>query len=300
MKHDASMETAYDLAALAVRRRFAEQCPAHLAALAAVRRRDVAVYSGTFDSVQHVLERLRVPFTLDPPNPPAGGLAFVNCCSGSAKRLGASAAARHVHAGGWLVSSDWALRHLVEPAFPGTVRWNNQSTRDEVVAVEANLDSLWAHVVVPGADPQWWLEASSYPIEVLDEGRVRVESASCEMLDRYNAPAVGVRFAWGAGHVFHVVSHFWLKRTRVRDGRYATPCDDFLRRGMRLSEDGIAQVLEAAKVRPDTMTFATLQTAATSTELVAQLCVRAFAPRVGDGDGAAPAPAPAAATGPAV
>src|SRR4051812_41513274 len=189
------MARAYDLAAQAVRRRLAEQRPDQLETLNEVGRGDVAVFTGSFDSVQEVLRRLGVLYTADPRKLTAA-VVFANCSS-----AGPAGALRgiepHVREGAWLVSSDWSLHHVVQASFPGTVRWGGRArSADVVVAVEANRDSLWSEVVVPGADPQWWLEASSYPIDVLDPERVRVEAASHELLVRHAAPAVAVRFDW--------------------------------------------------------------------------------------------------------
>ena len=198
---------------------------------------------------------------------------FVNCGMDNAPII--SAIGKRVEEGAWLVTSDWALRSTVQHLYPEKVRWNGRTTGDEVVAVEAFGESLWSDLVVPGADPQWWLEASSFPIEILDTEQVHIEAASHEMLVRYNAPVVAFRFAAGRGQVFHVISHFWLKRSRVPAERYAGPCADFLKAGMRLSDEGIAETLRVAQVAPDQVTFAAFQSAATATELVAQLCVRA-------------------------
>jgi hypothetical protein len=268
------MARAYDLAASAVRRRLTEQRPDLLETLNEIRKDELAVFSGTYDDVQEVLKRLGLPYTTNPRKLRAA-VVFVNC-PGTGHSVLSDNIEPLVRDGAWLVSSDWALRHVVEAAFPGTVSWDGKrQTGDEVVPVEANLGSCWAEVVVPGADPQWWLEGASYPITILDAERVRVEAASHELLVKHGAPSVAVRFDWGAGHVFHVISHFWLKRSRAPGPRYQGPCTDFLRRGMRLSEDGIARVLAEAKVKPEDLNFASIQSAATSTELIAQLCIQA-------------------------
>jgi hypothetical protein len=268
------MEKAYQLAAAAVRQRLAEQHAADLEVLDEIGKGDLAVFSGSFDSVQEVLRRLKVPFTRDPsPAKLTAGLVFANCSSEPNPQL-VERIEPHVRGGGWLVSSDWSLQNVVQAAFPNTVRRKGgKNTGNEVVAVEPALASTWSEVVVLGADPQWWLESSSYPIEVLDPQHVRVEAASHELLVRYGAPAVAVRFDWEAGHVFHVISHFWLKQSRVPHERYRRPCTEFLKAGMRLSDEGIERVLKQAKARPEDMTFAAIQSAATSTELIAQLCI---------------------------
>jgi hypothetical protein len=270
------MQAAYALAAAAVRQRFAEQHPDYLEVLASLRRPDVAVFKGTYDSVEEVLDRLGLPYQLDPkPAKLAARIVFANCSS-SARPAYAGRLEPLVRQGAWLVSSDWSLHNVVEQDFPGTVRWfRNRRTGDEVVSVEPGLESVWSDVVVLGADPQWWLESSSYLIEVLDPQKVRVEAASHELLVHYQAPAVAVRFAWEQGQVYHVISHFWLKRSRTPAERYRGPCTDFLRDGMKLSEDGMAQAIRAAKVQAANINFAMIQSAATATELVAQLCVQA-------------------------
>ncbi|WP_439342592.1 hypothetical protein [Vacuolonema iberomarrocanum] len=272
-----TMELAYTVGAIAVRQRLAEQAPAALASLDRIEANEVSVCPGSYDHVERILERLQIPFRLQPngaKNSPAK-LAFVNCSNSYNQKLIQRLRDR-VQDGMWLVSSDWALGHFLQQAFPGMVAHKGRVSGDEVVSVEASLDSLWSNVVVLGADPQWWLEGSSHPINILNPDKVTVESASHELLVRYNAPAVAVRFDWGAGHVFHVVSHFWCRRSRTPTARHRGPCTDFLQAGMKLSEAGIATVLEKGGIQPDTLNFAEMQTAATSTELIAQLCIQAI------------------------
>ena len=272
-----TLAKAYDLAAAAVRRRLADQHPDRLTALDGLSRTDVAVYSGSFDTVQEVLSRLGVKYVLDPKSPKAP-VVFSNC-NGSKDDKRNKLLEAHVRTGAWLVSSDWQLNNLVHPAFPNTVRWTGQKgTANEVVGVEADTASVWAETVFPGIDPQWWLEGGSHPITIDDPARVRVEAVSHELHVRYQASPVAVSFDWGEGHVFHVISHFWLKQTRVPDDRYRRPCTEFLRTAMRLSDAAIEDVLKEAKVKPDQVNLASCQSAVTSVELVAGLCVRARRP----------------------
>jgi hypothetical protein len=269
------MQTAYRVAALAVRQRFAEQHPRRLESLNRLQARDVAVYSGSYDHVEEVLKCLGVPCAMDPdPNSLNAHVVFAICSGNYPKGL-LERVAGYVEDGGWLVTSDWGLEHILEAKFPGTARWTQRGTGDEVISVEPALDSLWSGIVVLGADPQWWLEGGSHPIEVLDPGKVQVEAASHDLLVRYGAPVAGVAFDWGAGHVYHIISHFWHRRSRTPAERFRGPCVDFLRAGMRLSEAGIEKVLRQARIQPETLNFAMLQSAATATELVAQLCARA-------------------------
>ena len=266
------MKQAYNLAAIAVRQRLKEQYPERLKILDNISQDRVAVYAGTYDRAEDVLNCLKIPYNLNPdPQKIANKIVFVNCSSSYDRQL-IKNIEKYVSQGTWLVSSDWTLHHVIEPAFPNTVRWNKKSTRDEVVSVEPNLNSLWSDIVVLGTNPQWWLWGS-YPIEVLDREKVAIEAASHDLLARYNAPVVAVSFNWGKGYVFHVISHFWAKRTDPFTPRHQQPCTDFLKVGMKLSDRGIEEVLERGKIEPKTLNFARIQSAATATELVAQLCI---------------------------
>jgi hypothetical protein len=119
------------------------------------------------------------------------------------------------------------------------------------------------------------LEGSSHPIAILNPDKVAIEAASHDLLSRHSAPVVAVSFDWGKGHVFHVISHFWCKRSRTPTQRHQGPCTDFLKAGMKLSDDIIDKVLAIGRIKADTLNFAQLQSAVTSTELMAQLCIRA-------------------------
>jgi hypothetical protein len=268
------METAYRVAAAAVRQRFAEQHPEDLAVLSRIEMGDVTAYSGSYDQAEEVLRCLGVPAAVDPDAEALSAkIIFLNCSSRYDPAL-TERIAGYVENGKWLVSSDWTLDYVLEKAFPSTIRWTRRTTGTEVISVEPYLDSLWSETVVLGADPQWWLWGS-HPIEVVDGEKVRIEAASHDLLVRYSAPVVAVRFDWGKGHVFHVISHFWAKTSGTPTLRHRGPGIDFLRAGMRLSEEGIEKVLREAAVAQDTVNFAMLQSAATATELVAQLCARA-------------------------
>jgi hypothetical protein len=268
------MEQAYHMAAVAVRRRLAEQHPDDLTVLDAVEPGDVAAFRGSYDQAEELLKTLGITATLDPnAGKMTARVAFINC-SNSYDAAMAERMAAFVEAGGYLVTSDWALDGVLEKAFPGRLRWNHKGTGDEVISVEPYADSLWSEIVVLGANPQWWLWGS-HPIEVVDTANVQVEAASHDLLKKYGTPIVAARFAHGKGQVFHVISHFWAKRTGTPTARHEGTAEDFLRAGMRLSDDGIASVLAESGVPANAVNFASLQSAVTATELAAQLCVRA-------------------------
>ena len=142
--------------------------------------------------------------------------------------------------GGSLFTTDWALKHVIEPAFPGTVVYNGRPTHDDVVRVEiATHDNPFlAGVLEEVDDPQWWLGASSYPIEVIDHDRVEVLISSRELERRYGRAPVAVLFRHGGGEVFHMVSHYYLQRTELRSERHAMGAAYYAdEKGVVLSEE---------------------------------------------------------------
>ena len=70
-----------------------------------------------------------------------------------------------VEAGGSLFTTDWALKHVIEPAFPGVLAFNGRPTPDDVVRIEVrDPDNIYLQGVLDGQDdPQWWLEALVVP-----------------------------------------------------------------------------------------------------------------------------------------
>ena len=117
---------------------------------------------------------------------------------------------RFVEQGGSLFTTDWALRHVLEPAFPGVVSYNDRPTADAVVRVEvADHDNPFLKgAMEDGDDPLWWLEGSSYPIVIEDPDRVQVLIRSAELRDQWGEDPVAIAFAHGEGEVFHMISPY--------------------------------------------------------------------------------------------
>ncbi len=232
MKNTGGMDDrqrAYFAGARMSKMKMAEEAPLDAAALDAVEASDIVVVRGNYDHVERVLEALELPFVAlrpeqvdDLPLQP-GQLLVVNC-PGNLSRAALERVRHFVEAGGSLFSTDWALRHVIEPAFPGMLAYNERPTADDVVRIEVrDHDNPFLKGVMDGRDdPQWWLEGSSYPIRVLDP-RVSVLITSTELEGRYGEAAVAVVFPWGQGEVFHMISHYYLQRTELRSARHAAP-----------------------------------------------------------------------------
>jgi hypothetical protein len=238
---DARMK-AYRAAAHIAREQMAREAPERARTLGAVEASDVVVVAGCYDHVESVLGALEVPHVLAQPGDldhlrlRPEQLLVVNCPG----QVSAEAVARiraFVEAGGSLFTTDWALKHVVEPAFPGVLAFNGRPTPDDVVRIEVrDRDDIYLQGVLDGQDdPQWWLEASSYPIHVLDEERVRVLITSRELEEKYGEAPVAVWFRWGEGDVFHMISHYYLQRTELRTQRHrGTAASYFAEKGVAL------------------------------------------------------------------
>ena len=124
-----------------VRERMERENPENIAILDSVKDSDIVCVRGTYDHIHLVLEAIGIPFSHVSPQTllkmdlKPEQTVYVNCPSSFpvevAKKLRV-----FVEAGGQLITTDWALKHVLEVAFPGTVRYSGTSTGDEVVAIE--------------------------------------------------------------------------------------------------------------------------------------------------------------------
>ncbi|MFO1519312.1 MAG: hypothetical protein U1F57_06595 [bacterium] len=268
------MNTAYNLAGELVRDKLAQQDSQAAARLKRIIRSDVVVVDGTYDHMHLVLDAAKVPFlrtsfdALSDSMLESAKAVFVNCGVSSnvesAQRL-----ARFVERGGLLLTTDWALRGVLEVGFPGFVEFNGKSTRDEVVGIEvANAqDPLFQSFFAdPTAKPVWWLENSSQPIRVLSRDKVEVLVRSRELGQRYGDDPVIVRFPYGKGGVYHLLSHFYLQRAEARGARHRTTAVDFAT-SVGVSEN--TQILfQRAQKKDPNVDYGTVQSAATSISFV--------------------------------
>ena len=264
-------QAAYLGGASIARDRMANEAPLDAEALAAVVASDIVVVSGCYDHVERVLQALEVPYQTVQP----GSLARVDLrpeqllvvnCPGELTPAEIIKVRDFVAAGGSLFTTDWALRNVIEPAFPGLVEYNDRPTGDDVVGIEVvDSDSPYLQGVLDGADdPQWWLEGSSYPIRVLDPERVRVLIRSGELGEKYGECAVAVVFEFGKGEVFHMISHYYLQRTELRNARHEQAAASYA------SEKGVSVDFETAKMMAD-LNLGDVEAAATSSRLIANI-----------------------------
>lgn len=235
MNQKKSMETAYRIAQEMLNDRLKDKDPEAYRELSETSRADVIVVRGHYDHIEQVLSLSDTPFTLIDPRQLDNAelrpdqIIFINC-PGELSRRALQKVNAFVETGGFLFTTDWALKHVLEPAFPGYVVYNQRATGDEVVRVEVldTQDPFLRSIIGPQDDPQWWLEGSSYPIRIVDRSKVNVLVASKEIENRYGEAPVFVTFEHGEGRVYHMISHFYLQRSETRTQRHAASASAYL------------------------------------------------------------------------
>lgn len=198
--------------------------------------KQAVVVQGCYDHTERVLDALELSFTAVSPEHlaslelPVDHPVFVNC-PGNIPSDGIQWLRRRVEVeGGCVVTTDWALRNCIEPAFPGFIEYNGRSTTDDVVSVTVAPQgmAMLGDLISPNDDPRWWLEGSSHPIRLLDADRVDVLIDSEEMKAKYGDGSIVVRFKPGKGTVYHMVSHAYLQRTKAKTTRQEASASEFL------------------------------------------------------------------------
>ncbi len=249
--HD-RMRRSYRIGGRVVRDRLRHQRPDDERHLATIRPAEVVAVRGGYDKLDLVLGATGVPFLhVDPDQ--VGQLdwtvlqvLFVNCPGqlrdDALQRLGP-----WVRRGGYLVTTDWAVKHVIEPLFPGTIRHSGDRTPECVVRAEMRAprtDPLLAGFLEQGREPLWWLEGASFPVEVLDERRVRVIARSPELDGDHGA--LVVTFDEGQGTVLHLVSHLYLQRSDVREAADATGAAEYLEQAVGMSPASARSAVDGA------------------------------------------------------
>ena len=233
---DKRMKDAYAVSKKLVYSRLKNEEKENIRILEDLNDTDIIVVKGSFDHIHQVLDLLDMPYKmitdmqLPKLNLRADQTIFVNCPS-SFSPVAARKIRTFVEQGGQLITTDWGIKHVLEQAFPGTVRYNGNSTADEVIRIELvdKEDELVRGFLDEKSDPVWWLEGSSYPIEILDKKRVKVLIKSKELGKRYGENPVMIRFEWGKGVVYHMISHLYLQRTETRDQRQASAKEKYFK-----------------------------------------------------------------------
>ncbi|MHA1377190.1 MAG: hypothetical protein ACTSRG_02300 [Candidatus Helarchaeota archaeon] len=189
---------------------------------------NIIIVKGVYDKVELVMDAVGLEYIFLEPE--AVGridlrpdqILIINCPGDGIDQQGIEDIREFVKSGGFLLSTDWVLENILENAFPGYVKFNGNHTGDEVIPIEV-IDK--SHPLLLGmfsdiSNPQWWLESSSYPIEILDKQAVKVLVKSEKLKKRYGNEPVVVTFDYGKGKILHMLSHYYLQRSETRDERH--------------------------------------------------------------------------------
>jgi hypothetical protein len=204
---------------------------------------DIIVSLGDYDFIERVFYGIGIeyelidPYYFDSIDLDPGKIVFMNC-PGEVSPKGLRNLVEFVEKGGFLFTTDWALKHVIEPGFPGYIEYNNRPTQDEVIRVEiltAN-DLFLESLLGPNDDPQWWLESSSYPINIVNKNEVDILVKSKELKEKYGESAVFVSFDYGKGKVYHMISHFYLQRAETRTARHEKGGAEYANEKLKMDE----------------------------------------------------------------
>ncbi|MHA1419741.1 MAG: hypothetical protein ACTSVO_09755 [Candidatus Heimdallarchaeaceae archaeon] len=218
------MKDSYEVSSWYAKTKLREEEPEMAAALDEVEESNVIVVQGGYDNCELVLRLADIPHVVIPVHSAEtvsyrpDQTVFINC-PGNLSDKAIRKLVTFVREGGLLITTDWALQNVLEKGFPDKVKYNQNPTGDEVVRITVkNPDNpIVKGFLEADGDPLWWLEGSSYPIEILDKKNVKVLVYSNELKTKYGESPVIVEFEHGEGKVIHMISHFYLQRTETRD-----------------------------------------------------------------------------------
>lgn len=265
------MKEAYKVSGYIVKERLTSENKDNERVIRDISQNDLVVVQGTYDHIHLVLSSLKLPYIEISQNQLKNvklkphQTVFVNCASGfpaeEARRL-----ASFVAEGGQLITTDWALKNVLEAAFPEYVSYNEKPTRDEVVRIEVidKTDDVVKGFLDEKTEPVWWLEGSSYPIKIKDKEKVKVLIRSKELKNKYGEEAVLIKFNYGKGVVYHMISHFYLQRTETKDTRQKSGASNYLKDKNVGSIQKNKEVME----QMEELDYGSVQSANTSSEFI--------------------------------
>ena len=238
----------------------------------------IAIVKGIYDKIETVMDLLGLDYILLE-GEAVGRIEFredqlliVNCPGNQIDKEGIDEIKRFVEIGGFLITTDWAILHILEKAFPGYVKYTGKATSDDVVSIEVVDKShpFLMGIFADKSNPQWWLEGSSYPIQILPEHQndVKVLVKSKELKKKYGEEPVVITFNYGNGTILHMISHYYLQRSELRDSRHKKSGKAYAEE-MELSKDLKASELEELEGVP----LGEVESAYTSAQFISNIIV---------------------------
>lgn len=177
----------------------------------------VVVVRGSADHMDQVLTKAKIAFVaVSPEELPtlalnAKQVLMVNC-TGTMSAEARERVRRFVAAGGFLYTTDHAVRELIEPIFPNTIAWDRKSTTEQIVPVKVSgteADRGLLNSLGGNAKEMWQTASGGYGFKVLDPKRVSVLMESPEAARKFGSGNIAARFRYEDGQVIHVTGHFF-------------------------------------------------------------------------------------------
>jgi len=246
-----NMKQAYEASSKILKKRMEKERPLDLEILKKVDESSIVIVAGVYDKVELVLDLIKIPYVLIQPadfdkiNLRPDQILIINCPGEISEGL--SKIKNFVKQGGFLFTTDWALLNILEKLFPELLRYNKKPTLDDCVGVKVvDKSNKFLEGLFQGeADPIWWLESSSYPIEILDKEKVKVLVTSREMKEKYGEAPIVITFDYGdGGTVLHMTSHYYLQRSELRTKRHKSSAKDYFMSEMGFSKKDADEIEE--------------------------------------------------------
>ncbi|HEC38649.1 hypothetical protein LCGC14_0940490 [marine sediment metagenome] len=238
------MEQAYKVSSKILKKRMEKERPVDLKILEKVKDSSIIIVIGSYDRVETVLDMIKVPYVLIETNEvdqidlKPDQILIVNC-PGNISNEGLIKIKQFVKQGGFLFTTDWALLNILEKIFPEFVKYNQKPTGDDCVAVQVvdKSNKFLEGLFKADEEPIWWLESSSYPIEINDKKKVKVLVTSKEMEEKYGEAPIIITFNYGdGGTILHMTSHYYLQRAELRTDRQKMSAKDYVKSEMAFSD----------------------------------------------------------------
>jgi hypothetical protein len=208
----------YDVSSKIVKDRMAAENVEDLSVINNLDANAVVVVFGSADKIQNVLTAINLPHTLIQPdqlhlvklNPEQ--TLYINCHPNGYDAAAYEKVRQFINDGGQVISTDYTLNTLLQYVFPNTLRYDGANSQDETIGIVINNDEKDDEVLKGFKNEETWrLAGGSHPITILDEINVKVLISSPQ-LAKFNASnAILIRFEYGKGVVYHMISHFELQ-----------------------------------------------------------------------------------------
>ena len=271
------MEQAYKASSKILEKRMAKERPIDLEILKKVKDSSIIIVTGSYDRVETVLDMISVPYVLIQPeevsqielNPDQ--ILIINC-PGNVSDEVLPKVKEFVKRGGFLFTTDWALQNILEKIFPELVRYNQRPTGDDCVAVQVvdKSNKFLEGLFKADEEPIWWLESSSYPIEIIDKKKVKVLVTSREMEKKYGEAPIVITFEFGdGGTVLHMTSHYYLQRAELRTERHKMSAKEYIQSEMAFSDEEA----EEMKDELNGLTLGEAESAYSTTQFISNVIV---------------------------